>query len=145
MISQNGVGAFILQCKRLDFHYCDWAGSSKGMKYELHQPVSSYIANRMTSSFLHNSLSKFASANPQIEITVSPRPRKHPVIIGHYINGREKAICVRNLQKEQILQKAELLRDASGEKLKRVTKPVKSINESVRGVWSPFHGGGINV
>ena len=29
---QNGVGAFILQCKRLDFHYCDWAGSSKGMK-----------------------------------------------------------------------------------------------------------------
>lgn len=30
---QNGVGAFILQCKRLDFHYCDWAGSSKGMKY----------------------------------------------------------------------------------------------------------------
>jgi large subunit ribosomal protein L43 len=99
----------------------------------------------MTSSFLHNSLSKFASTNPQIEITVSPRPRKHPVIIGHYINGREKAICVRNLQKEQILHKAELLRDASGEKLKRVTKPVKSINESVRGVWSPFHGGGINV
>jgi len=112
---------------------------------ELHQPVSSYVSNRMASSFLHNSLSKFASANPQIEITVSPRPRKHPVIIGHYVNGREKAICVRNLQKEQILQKAELLRDANGEKLKRVTKPVKSINESVRGVWSPFHGGGINV
>ena len=52
---------------------------------------------------------------------------------------------MRNLQKEQILQKAELLRDASGEKLKRVTKPVKSINESVRGIWSPFHGSGINV
>lgn len=32
-IPQNGVGAFILQCKRIDFHYCDWAGSSKGMKY----------------------------------------------------------------------------------------------------------------
>ena len=29
---QNGVGAFIRQCRRLDFHYCDWAGSSKGMK-----------------------------------------------------------------------------------------------------------------
>jgi large subunit ribosomal protein L43 len=52
---------------------------------------------------------------------------------------------VRNLQKEQIMQKAELLRDASGEKLKRVTKPVKSIKESVRGVWSPYHGGGITV
>ncbi|RDW88586.1 hypothetical protein BP6252_00618 [Coleophoma cylindrospora] len=121
-VGQNGVGAFVLQCKRLDFHYCDWAGSSKGMN-----------------SFLKNSLSRFAAANPSIEMTVSPRPRKHPVIIGHYINGRHKAICVRNLEKEQILKKAELLRDASGEKLKRVTKPVKSINESVRGVWSPFH------
>lgn len=30
--AQNGVGAFVLQCKRLDFHYCDWAGASKGMK-----------------------------------------------------------------------------------------------------------------
>lgn len=32
---QNGVGAFILQCRRLDFHYCDWAGSSRGMLYVL--------------------------------------------------------------------------------------------------------------
>lgn len=31
--NQNGVGgAFIHQCKKLDFHYCDWAGSSRGMK-----------------------------------------------------------------------------------------------------------------
>ena len=43
------------------------------------------------------------------------------------------------------MKKAELLRDASGEKVKRVVKPVKSINESVRGIWSPFHGGGIKV
>ncbi|KAG9248949.1 mitochondrial ribosomal protein-like protein subunit L51 [Calycina marina] len=125
---QNGVGAFILQCKRLDFHYCDWAGSSKGMN-----------------AFLRSSLAKFAAANPQVEMTVSPRPKKHPVIIGHYINGREKAICVRGLEPGQILKKAELLRDANGEKLKKVTKPVKSLNESVRGIWSPFHGGGIKV
>jgi large subunit ribosomal protein L43 len=98
-----------------------------------------------SSSFIRHSLSKFAASNPQIEITVSPRPHKHPVIKGIYINGREKAICVKNLEKDQILAKAVLLRDASGEKLKRVTKPVKSINESVRGVWSPYHGGGITV
>ncbi|KAH0084736.1 hypothetical protein KCU66_g19039, partial [Aureobasidium melanogenum] len=55
--SQNGVGAFILQCKRLDFHYCDWAGSSKGMN-----------------AFLKHDLPAFARANPQVEITVSPRP-----------------------------------------------------------------------
>ena len=56
------------------------------------------------------------------------------------MNGREKAVCVRNLEKDQVLQKAMLLRDASGEKLKRVVKPVKSLNESVRGIWDPYHG-----
>lgn len=43
------------------------------------------------------------------------------------------------------MKKAELLRDASGEKLRKTTKPVKSIQESVRGVWSPYHGGGMSV
>lgn len=73
---------------------------------------------------------------------VSPNPSRHPVIRGTYINGREKAICVRNLEKEQVLKKAELLRDASGEKLKRVKggRIVTSENEGVRGIWSPMHG-----
>ncbi|KAM0722219.1 hypothetical protein Q7P37_001660 [Cladosporium fusiforme] len=120
---QNGVGAFILQCKRLDFHYCDWAGSSRGMN-----------------AFLKSHLQAFAAANPQIEITVSPRPGRHPVLKGQYINGKEKAVCVRNMEPTEILDKALLLRSASGEKLKKVTKPVKSLNESVRGIWDPFHG-----
>lgn len=87
-------------------------------------------------------LPKFARENPQIEIHVSPRPNKHPVIKGHYINGREKAICVRNLMQEQILQKVKLLKESSGEKNKRtISKPVTSLNESVRGIWDPYHGG----
>ena len=109
-------------------------------------PENLFIPSNVSSrSFLQHKLTRFAAANPQIEITVSPRPNKHPVIAGHYINGRHKVICVRKLEPGQILKKAELLRDASGEKLKKVTKPVKSINESVRGVWSPYHGGGISV
>lgn len=47
---------------------------------------------------------------------------------------------MRKLQPNEIIEKAELLKSASGEKLKRVRKPVKSLNESVRGVWDPFHG-----
>ncbi|KAK3701211.1 39S ribosomal protein L51, mitochondrial [Vermiconidia calcicola] len=125
--AQNGVGAFILQCKRLDFHYCDWAGSSKGMN-----------------AFINTHLARFASANPTVELTVSPRPGKHPVIRGTYINGREKAVCVRNMTPHEILEKANYLRGASGEKLKRSGRAgrtvVRSQTESVRGVWSPFHG-----
>jgi len=44
-----------------------------------------------------------------------------------------------------ILKKVELLRDATGEKVKKVTKPVRSLNESVRGIWSPYHGGAMPV
>jgi len=112
----------------MDFHYCDWAGSSKGMN-----------------GFIKSLLPKFAASNPQVEFSVSPRPSKHPVIIAHYINGREKAICVRNMEPYEVFKKAELLRDASGERNRRVTKPVQSINESVRGVWSPYHGNGLRV
>ncbi|KAB5570346.1 thioredoxin-like protein [Coniochaeta sp. 2T2.1] len=126
--ARNGVGAFILQCKKMDFHYCDWAGSSKGMN-----------------GFIKSVLPRFAAAHPQIEFQVSPRPSKHPVIVGHYINGKTKTICVRNLEPLQVLKKAELLREASGEKLKRTTKPVTSSNPSVRGIWSPFHGEGMKV
>lgn len=56
------------------------------------------------------------------------------------VNGREKVICVRKLDHQQILQKAELLRNSSGQRLRRITKPVKSMNEGVRGIFSPFHG-----
>ncbi|KAJ8109974.1 hypothetical protein ONZ43_g5996 [Nemania bipapillata] len=127
-VGQNGIGAFILQCKKMDIHYCNQSGSSRGMN-----------------AFIKSQLAKFAALNPQIEFAVSPRPRKHPVLIGHYINGNEKAICVKNMDPLQILKKAELLRDASGDKVKRVNKPITSINESVRGVWSPYHGKGMPV
>ncbi|KAL8311604.1 hypothetical protein RB597_002288 [Gaeumannomyces tritici] len=127
-VGRNGVGAFIMQCKKLEFHYCDWAGSSKGMN-----------------QFIKSHLPAFAAKHPQIEITVSPRPSKHPVITGHYINGRSKPICVRNLEANQILQKVEILRDSDGEKNKRYSKPVTSINLGVRGIWSPYHGKGMPV
>jgi large subunit ribosomal protein L43 len=73
---------------------------------------------------------------------VSPRPNKHPVLRAHYINGREKAICVRNLEREQIMQKCQLLLQSSGQKnIKIRGKNVVSDNENIRGIWSPFHGG----
>ncbi|KAK6078365.1 mitochondrial ribosomal protein [Seiridium cupressi] len=127
-VGQNGLGAFILQCKRLDIHYCDHSGSSRGMN-----------------AFIKHQLPQFAKTHPQIEFAVSPRPRKHPVMIGHYINGKIKSVCVKNMEAASILKKAELLRDASGDKVKKVNKPVTSISESVRGVWSPYHGNGMQV
>ncbi len=97
------------------------------------------------SGFIKSLLPKVAASTPQIEFAVSPRPGRHPVIIGHYINGRTKPICVRNLTPYEILQKVELLRDASGNKNRRTTKAVVSTKPSVRGIWSPYHGKGMVV
>jgi large subunit ribosomal protein L43 len=95
--------------------------------------------------FIRYTLPKFAKENPQIEITISPRPKQHPCIQGHYITGKTKTIPVPNLEKEQILSKVQELKNHDGKKLKRVLKPVSSINESVRGVWSGLHGHQISV
>lgn len=55
-------------------------------------------------------------------------------------NGRTKEICVRNLEPNSIFAKAQLLLDASGQKLSAIKRPgVVSTTESVRGVWSAFH------
>jgi large subunit ribosomal protein L43 len=96
-------------------------------------------------AFIKSSLPAFAKRNPQIEISVSPRPRHHPVIKAEYINGNTRTISVRNMTNEGVREKAELLRNASGEKNKRVNKPVTSVSESVRGIWSPFHGAKIKI
>lgn len=42
------------------------------------------------------------------------------------------------MSESEILQKCELLKNSSGNKLKRRRHPVESSNESVRGIWSPF-------
>jgi large subunit ribosomal protein L43 len=124
----NGVGAFILQCKRMEFNYCDFGGSSEGMR-----------------TFIQRLLPKFAAKHPGIEFLVAPRPNHHPQVVGHYINGRTKPVCVRKLNPDQIMEKVELVRDANGEKLRKVNKPVTSINPSVRGIWSPYHGDGMQL
>lgn len=95
--------------------------------------------------FIRHTLPIFAKQNPQIEITVSPRPAEHPVVRGHYVNGKEKALCVKNMEKQQILQLVEELRNNDGEPDKRVIKPVQSDNESVRGIWSGVHGTKISI
>lgn len=94
----------------------------------------------LPSSFIEKTLPKFAAKHPEIEISVSPRPQKHPVVIAHYINGQTRPVCLKKLDPNQILAKLDLLRDSTGHVNRRVNKPVISTNSSVRGVWSPYHG-----
>ncbi|ORY03175.1 hypothetical protein K493DRAFT_207313 [Basidiobolus meristosporus CBS 931.73] len=121
-IHKNGVGAFIFQCRKLVFHYCERGGSSRGVI-----------------DFFKNDIIEFAKKNPQIEVVVQPRPAKHPCIRGFYMNGKSKVICVRNFDRKGVMEQVQLLRDTSGQKVGLFKKRVISDTPSVRGIWSPFH------
>lgn len=69
-LSNNGVSnTFILPLQKLVVQYCDWGGSSKGMR-----------------EFILSDLAVWAKRNPQVEVVVQPTPRKHPFIRGFYGN-----------------------------------------------------------
>ncbi|AMD18815.1 HBL087Wp [Eremothecium sinecaudum] len=123
-VGRNGLGAFLFPCKKITFQYCNWGGSSQGMRDFL-------TSKRLT---------KWAERYPEIQFEVVKKSG-HPVIKGFYTNGRDKAICVRNLNIDNIENKLHLIRDSSGEQLRhRVTNDfVDSMNNSVRGIWSPMH------
>ena len=123
---QNGLGAYILQCTRLHLTYSDHWISSTGLKSLLSSPIFPSLTTRY----------------PSVEFRISPRPNRHPVLKAQYINGRSKAVCVRNMSREQVAEKVEFLLGNSGTRNQRVGgKKVLSGNDSVRGVWSPMHGG----
>jgi len=124
--ARNGVGAYILQCTRLNIHYSDTWLSSTGLKTLLTSPLFPSLTNRY----------------PSVEFRISPRNNRHPVLKAEYVNGRSKAICVRNLSREQVAEKVGfLLGNSGGRNVKIGGRKVLSGNESVRGVWSPMHGG----
>lgn len=139
---QNGAGAFILQCKRIELTYCDRWGSSRGMKWaplplDLKRTEIAIFRAFLTSPFFAH----FAKAHPQILIDVSRHGNSHPSIRAEYINGRSSDVCVRNLKKEQILKKVEQVSRCSGQKEKKITggRMVESLNESTRGIWDELH------
>jgi large subunit ribosomal protein L43 len=120
-VIQNGVGAFVLHCKRIVLQFDKTGGSSQGLR-----------------DFLKLRLDRYAQSNPKIEFRIVQKSG-HPVIKGEYANGREKAICIRNLNVDVVQNKLNLLKDSSGEQLRKRNSKVESINESVRGIWSPLH------
>lgn len=120
-VLQNGVGAFVLACKRITVQFDQAGGSSQGLR-----------------DFLRLRLDSYAQKHPKIEFKVVQKAG-HPVLRGEYSNGRDKAICVRNLNVDNVQNKLNVLRGASGERIRKRNAKVESINDSVRGVWSPLH------
>lgn len=118
---QNGIGAFVQPCKKITLRYCNWGGSSRGMR-----------------QLLREELRDIAAKYPRVEISVQKKAG-HPVVQGEYAGGLTKTVCVRNYDARKIKEKIQLVSDSSGAQLRKFQRPVESKNQSVRGIWSPFH------
>lgn len=120
--AQNGVGAFVMPCKKVTITYCNFGGSSQGMR-----------------DFLRLRLKTIAQLHPEVEFRVLQKSGTHPVITGDYTNGNNKQICVRKWNLDIIQNKLDVILNSNGNQCKKPQNSVDSKNESVRGIWSPFY------
>ncbi|PWN49112.1 hypothetical protein IE53DRAFT_162387 [Violaceomyces palustris] len=129
-ISPGGTpGSFHLPCRKVVIEYCETNPSSKG-----------------TRDFLLSQCKDLAKRTPSTEFVVKQRPGKHPIVRGFYLNNRTKEISLQNLAATGVLPKVQLLLDSSGNKITSLKRrPVESVTESARGIWSALHDTGKDI
>mmetsp|Transcript_31763 Transcript_31763/g.38376 ORF Transcript_31763/g.38376 Transcript_31763/m.38376 type:complete len:151 (+) Transcript_31763:226-678(+) len=112
----------VLQLQKLTVRYSNWGGSSKG-----------------TRDFIERILPAFKREFPHIEVAKQHVKYQHPALIGEYVHGRVKEVCVRNDEWPQVLRQAQYLRTEAGfeEKVTRRRHKSMSATYSAQGLWHP--------
>ncbi|KDN53432.1 hypothetical protein K437DRAFT_253130 [Tilletiaria anomala UBC 951] len=134
------AGSYVLPCRKIVLEYCPRGASSVGTRDFLTTPT--HKAPRVAAAAIaaQSRIVQLAQEFPSVEVVIKEAPHKHPLARGFYMNGRTKEISLRNLPRNSVSKTLELLLNSSGKKivsLKR--KPVESITESARGIWSALH------
>ncbi|XP_019185752.1 PREDICTED: 54S ribosomal protein L51, mitochondrial-like isoform X2 [Ipomoea nil] len=108
----------IWQLQKLVVSYCDWGGSSRGLRVcmESHLPA-------------------LKEVNPHLQVVTELNRGQHPFLKGLYKNKNERVVSVKNLAPEEILLQATRLRNSLGRKVKLKTRHVTK-HPSVQGTWS---------
>lgn len=120
--SRNGLGAFVRPCNRIQIQYCNWGGSSSGVR-------------ELLSSGKLNTL---AGEKPDIFFEVVKKAGP-PKITFHYAHNKVREVEAKNMDVKLVTRAIDELSQASGNKLFKWNHKVISENESVRGIWSPLH------
>ncbi|WPK22891.1 hypothetical protein PUMCH_000112 [Australozyma saopauloensis] len=123
-IPRNGVSSFVRPCYKVSLQYCNWGGSSQGVRDFLTHP------NKL--------VDRFAQNNKDVMFEILSKGG-HPTFTFHYANGQKQAVDVRNLKVGDVARKLQEYMHRSGNEPFKFNHKVLSNNESVRGIWSPFH------
>jgi large subunit ribosomal protein L43 len=84
----------ILQIKKIKLAFCDWGGSSNGVRQ----------------FFKNDEFYNFVNSNPTIDFEFLIRRGRHPFIRAIYANGWHKDLPLRNFNEESILNSLKLAR-----------------------------------
>mmetsp|Transcript_12049 Transcript_12049/g.13866 ORF Transcript_12049/g.13866 Transcript_12049/m.13866 type:complete len:179 (+) Transcript_12049:15-551(+) len=110
----------IYQLKRLSIFFCDWGGSSEGVRKALSS----------------NELKTFFESNPQIEREYLLKRGKHPYLVGTYVNGYTKTVPLRNNSVEDVVINMQTARNQFGRHaLPHAGTKIFSARKSVQGGW----------
>ncbi|KAF3989567.1 hypothetical protein FT663_02877 [Candidozyma haemuli var. vulneris] len=123
-LARNGIGAFVRPCYKVTLQYCNWGGSSQGMR--------DFLTQEKTS------LAKFASEFKDVFFEIKQQ-NGHPQLLLHFNNGKKQSVDVRNQSVSEISKKLWESVQQSGNDRFKFNQKVMSNNESVRGIWSPLH------
>lgn len=123
-LARNGVASFVKPCYKINIQFCNWGGSSQGVREFLSQPKLN--------------LNTFAQKNKDTVLEVTQK-NGHPVATFYYNNGAQNAVDVRNLSASELFKKLVEHSQKSGNAPFKFNHKVMSNNESVRGIWSPLH------
>ncbi|XP_010672408.2 54S ribosomal protein L51, mitochondrial isoform X1 [Beta vulgaris subsp. vulgaris] len=107
------------QLQKLIVSYCDWGGSSRGIR-----------------EFMKTHLPSLQERNSQLEVVPELIRGQHPHLKGFYRNKNERVICVKNLTPEDILLHATRLRNALGRKVVKLKTRHVTKHPSVQGTWT---------
>ncbi|RCK63253.1 54S ribosomal protein L51, mitochondrial [Candida viswanathii] len=135
-IARNGVGSFVPPCHRITIQYCNWGGSSTHLR--------KVLAN--------GQMDKYINSKPHVFFEVV-KARGHPKLTFRYVNKENgkasdllaqqvsyvtQEVDIKNLPELEIFKKLDEYYSRSGNELFKFNHKVKSINDSVRGIWSPL-------